>query len=505
MRAEGTMGPLAKTVIKQIESLGRDRGELAAAIDEAAGVEGASPGADEMEAKLANLLEGQSEGIDFFFDDAWRLEALSRALEIDVSTLQAARVEQEAFRVLVLDRRLDLASRRYLKRRQAKNEDRFSVIEPDDSTQEALLDAALGVRGAIVVLADEEQVPTFDEVGIETTLVYWHRRGYVLSAAEDLVPLPPAPPPKLVDDDGMPMVPHEEYEQRILEAKKSSDEQERVRAITEQGGVPTFRANELVLYLTRVLDGGGGQWIPSPAEFELFEGWLARSSEAAFWCHDSKLFYSGQGGEDVLEVLREHHRVELPTSFSRAVKRLDALNPFLCVDEVGEARFKGRWEEVRQEVSDDCGVDISGAFPSWRKRVEVRAEPRPHVFVQRAPALEAKARAALEALVARPMSIDVREADLVFVLRAMVNAALVVVPPEPFDQFYVVADLGGGRLVWARALAFVDEEPRPLRRVEDGAPWEGYEDAICLDGGDVRVWMVARTSALLATPERVER
>lgn len=498
------MGPLSKRVLKQIERRGETRRDVAEVIARDCEGEG---NVERFSSELEGLTSGREESIAFFFDEPERIEALAKAVDLELELLEELRRAQDAFRVLVIDRALDLATRRYLKRQQTKHDDRFAVIEPEGGAEgaEALRVEALRHRNALVVLSEETDPAIFVEAGLSTTEVYWHRRGYVLSATPNLVPLPPAPPPRLIDDDGVPMVALEEYEQRVLEGKPSA-EQRRVQSIVDQGGVPTFRVSEIVLYLAQKHGLTTVRWVPDPSGPSappIFESWLAREPETLLWSLEGRLFFVGPDVPEVFEVLRRHHELHKPPSFPRAVSELDELNPFLCVDEEGKPRFGGRWQEVRREVMEECGVDIEGAFGSWRARVEERARPH-HVMSQRAPALESKARAALEGLAIRPVSIDVEDAELVFVLRRLVEASLVVFPPEPSDMVHVVAHLGSDRMVWARALAFPSEQPRPLRRVDGGLPAQGYEDALCLDGGDVRLWLMRLTSLWLAGPPEEE-
>lgn len=503
------MGPLATRIGKIIESQEVDLEEVVETfLKHHENVEGADvrPEASVVESMLERLLAGERAGREFFFQDEKLLRSLSAAVELEVEDLEELREAQDAFRVLILDPRLPLAPRRYFKRQQVKNAGVFAVIEPQGRRLDDLKDAARDVPRPIVVLTDdgdESEAEQFTTEGIETSTVYWHRRGYLLEAAPELVPEPPAPPPRLVDDDGMPMIPLEDLEREILEGEDSA-EKGRVKEIFEQGGIPTFRVDDALRYLARDLDEPL-LWAKEEqldGADSLFSRWLERAKPIQVWCHDRKLFYIGKEESEALEIIREHHPVTLPPSFGAAKKRLEGLNPFLCVDEAGEPHFTGPWLEIRDMVLEECGVDIASSFPLWRERIEQRAEPR-HSITQRARAIETKARSAIESLILRPISIDVAEADIVFVLRSLAQAPLVVLPPEALDAFHVVADLGDGRMLWARALSFSDEQPRPLRRFAAGPPWDGYEDTVSLDGGDIHLWLRLHRSAWLGGDEEL--
>lgn len=389
-------------------------------------------------------------------------------------------------------------------------------------------------RSTIVVLATAGDSEYFAGADLRTTTIRKDPRGFVLEGHPDLVPLPDPPPPVLWADDATPLLPSEETERRILDSSRpySEDhEAKRIRELREKGCVPTF---ELPLAFRGARNGADAAmaqlaigavevlWQNSrrhPAyQVEgfvqgCFQVLIGASTQTYAWAHGRRIFAVGPAEELLSQRLAPHHTVSEAASIGQLRTAVSTLNPWRAAPperadpaaglsprrSAGDRRPEPRpdlepgrnWAALRQAIIRETGLDFSCVVEGWRKHIE--PEPRESAESTRRPArfrLRPSAaadaepvREAVRALLDREFDVDADDAGVLFVLRSIEKARVVLLESRA-GGFHALADMGAGNLLRVRAMRFPGEEAMPVEVL-------GAHGATVLDGGDVRVWLAS--------------
>jgi len=246
------------------------------------------------------------------------------------------------------------------------------------------------------------------------------------------------------------------------------------------------------------------------------------------WAFKRRVFAVGKYAAQVQAALGHHHKVESPPGLAGLASELRDLNPWRAPmlrsegDPPSSVRWHStgtdrdhsledappspRWMAIRTRLSQECGIDLVGAVESWRAREnpELGKEvPRPdqvqRIDAFRQMAVEAHGRAMqlLTDVSLRDFEGPLSAASIVFRIERASTAPMLVLPKHERDEFHVLADLGGGRLLRIRARRF-KEDPGPMRIVKD-------YPGVVIDGGDLRLWMHSVFDENLEGPDHRSR
>lgn len=443
-------------------------------------------------AKLSKLLHDEREGRAWL--DADRMPALAAALKVDEGTLRSWLDDSDERVELVLDPRLPPQAQSYLRERA----DRVRCVVVDGPTARLepkqvdgwIRDEAKKLRRPLVVLHDTYATGSaafFAGAELRTTTVQHHPRGWVLSAAPDLIPLPEPPPPKLVADDGRLLIP----------CKALTSHNHRVRDET-----PTFPLADALPYLARarverldiVLHDGQPlserlSWGHSRREVRdrLVDPWKNREPTVTqIWMRGDRFFASGPDAGALRGLFAPYHPeagchvFELPDWIEAERARR---NPW---------RREGEWwERVRATLEGDFGVSFD-AFTTFAREEAMKAEDELTRLLFDTEL--GGAREAILALAKRPIA---GSDHLPLLLVALSEAPLLAQSRARAEVLHVIGDVGAGWLLELRVLRFENEQGTALR-LDNG--WH--------DGGDVRVRLTTRYVEELegsARPARARR
>jgi len=363
---------------------------------------------------------------------------------------------------LVLDPRLPGKTRAYLREREAQAAGRYRLIEPPaaEAQREVLRDAARRAAQdgpALVVLAEHGDREFLETAGVRITWARPTRRGWTLTEAPDLVPLPP---PRLWDEQGRPWMP-------IAGPGGSEEDLDSIplaKALAKWFGAPppegSAPAGEAVELVDRPRLSG-----------EALEGRLDRTE---IWAQDGKLFGWGPRLDEVREKLSPWHIVEEPGDWYEAWQKAVGGNPNPW--RLEEALHQPDAPELA-ELRAKFGRIADTWVASWAQREIARlldaalAEPPPARLSPDAEA-EDRAREELRGLVERGAVSTPEAMALHFRLAAMAEAPLRSAPPAAGDRLHVWASLAGGPLVELRVVALrgAAHALRALRREARGGP-----------------------------------
>ena len=246
------------------------------------------------------------------------------------------------------------------------------------------------------------------------------------------------------------------------------------------------------------------------------------------WAFKRRVFALGKHAAQIQAALGQHHKVEAPPGLVGLISELRDLNPWRAPmlrsegDPPAAVRWhttgtdrdrtledvpaSPRWTAVRARLSQEYGIDLVGAVESWRARENPELgneHPRPDqppridTFRQMATEAHAKAMQLLTEVSLREFEGPLSAASVVFRVERASTAPMLVLPKQEHDEFHVLADLGGGRLLRIRARRF-KEDPRPMRIVKD------YPGTV-VDGGDIRLWMHSVFDENLEGPDNRSR
>jgi|GEM_PF-2341339 len=363
---------------------------------------------------------------------------------------------------LILDPRLPGKTRAYLREREAQAAGRYRLIEPPaaEAQREVLRDAAReAAQGGpvLVVLAEHGDREFLEAAGVRITWARPTRRGWTLTEAPDLVPLPP---PRLWDEEGRPWMP--------MAGPSGSDEDldsiPLAKALAKWFGVPPPEGSGPPGRVVELVDR-------PRLSAEALEGRLDRTE---IWAQDGKLFGWGPRLDEVREKLSPWHIVEEPGDWYEAWEKVVGNHPNPWPLE--EALHKPDAPELA-DLRAKFGRVSDTWVASWVQREVARllagalAEP-PLVRVSPDAAAEERAREELRGLVDRGAVSTPEAMALHFLLVAMVEAPLRSAPPAGEDRLRVWASLAGGSLVELRVVALRGEARalRALRRETRGGP-----------------------------------
>jgi len=497
--------------------------------------------------KLSKFLKGDVEGERHFMDDAERLRSLAHVVGESEERLLAL----GAVRTLVLDPRLPQDARAYLKAASVLPEAGHDCVEVDASDialssrrpeDRSELRSALRARaeenhGSIVVLHDLDDRLFFEGGQIEVTTLTQRPLGWVLSSNAALVQLPSPPAPALYDRDTGPLVPAPELIESVRAALKCLNERysrepvpetpfssEQLRRMEPRrqkadaiGAELTFRVSDLAPWLSKRngIDPGTVTWSIRSERWEREEGTLRpeelakRCFEAVtsapvqtlVWNHGERLFATGPQAEAVGSMLAPHHDVGVPRCFDPWRTALAAWNPWRTLPPSGWGHTKGpdglseRWRALADEINQEIGVQLGDVIELWRSMHAPEPLPPTPWTVRFDEDEEARCRQCLVELIARPFSLDLSGAHILFRLRLASEATLLPLPRGARDRCHFLANLGAGHLLRVRVLAYPTEEPMEIfvvRQVRDRR-----FDSAQLDGGDVHVFLEGLDDALL--------
>jgi hypothetical protein len=355
---------------------------------------------------------------------------------------------------LILDPRLPGKTRTYLREREPQAAGRYRLVEPpaSDPQREGLRDAALEASAtgpALVVLAEHADREFLEAAGVRITWARPTRRGWTLNEAPDLLPLPP---PKLWDEKGQPLMP----------------------IVGPSGSEEDIDSAPLAKALAKWF-GGGEAELPQPGEIRLVDkphlsvdALEGRLGWTEVWARDGKLWGWGPRLGELRDKLSPFHLVEEPGDWFEAWHKVVGGNPNPWPLE--EALHKADAPAL-VELREKFGRVSDTWVASWvqqeitRLLELARAEPPPALVVPDA-AAEATARRELQWLADRGTAATAEALALHFLLGAMAEAPLRVVPPAAGARLHVWAAVGGGQLVELRVLALRGEAHalRALRR-----------------------------------------
>lgn len=239
------MPTLSSFVRERMKELGLTNKQVAAAVHDDLKLGGEDVKFETIVQKLSKLLHDDPEGVGFFLKTDARTRTLASAIKSDPERLRAL-AERVA---LVLDPRLPGEVVAYLQRRSeegeaiactsislggGESEGEQSLDARRGKIREALRDAARKHSRALVVTVSSDDDDFYSGAGVTATRVEASPRGFVLTAAPELVPLPPPAPPELLRD-GRPRVSCTELTNLILDARSESKKMygDPIRALIE--------------------------------------------------------------------------------------------------------------------------------------------------------------------------------------------------------------------------------------------------------------------------------
>lgn len=230
------------------------------------------------------------------------------------------------------------------------------------------------------------------------------------------------------------------------------------------------------------------------------------------WGFKRRVFAVGKHAPLVQNALGGHHKIESPPALLGLVSELRELNPWRArmLRTEGDPPSAVRWHStgherdryledmvesprfaaLRARLSFEFGIDLMGAVESWRAREDPelgkelpRSDQPPRIDSFRQMAAEAHARAMqlLTEVSLREFEGPLSAASVVFRIERASASPMLVLPKQDRDEFHVLADLSGGRMLRIRARRF-KEDPGPMRIVRD-------YPGVVVDGGDLRLWM----------------
>jgi hypothetical protein len=391
------------------------------------------------------------------------------------------------------------------------------------AVRDALRKAARAQPGCLVVLTIDDR-SFYSAADIETTPVERHPRGFVLTACPDLVPLPEPLPPRLHDGDGAPMVPHERFEAAVRVEIETFENPPWGRGGSYRGTL--FSGEEHLLRVRDRLRETDAERLHASFRVEDILPWLAADQGVAglrpiarltfadaiadelpatyWWAREGRVVADGPGAEVVARMLRPHHEIERSDSIERFRTKLHGCNPFRM----------GAGAEIVNRFEQETGHTLEVDRELWARQVDRetllrRAEARRGAAEgaeAAAPvrwrvrpsdeAAAAEAKAQVRELLSRDFVLEPAQIALPFVLRAVLDAPVAVLPLEGHDRVHLVASLGAGRLLRVRVMFFGEEEPEPITPAAGACEY---------DGGDVHVWLVSlrlRTTSLRVSAPR---
>lgn len=363
---------------------------------------------------------------------------------------------------LILDPRLPGKTRAYLREREAQAAGRYRLIEPpaSETQRDVLREVALEAARSgpvLVVLAEHGDREFLEAAGVRITWARPTRRGWTLTEAPDLVPLPP---PRLWDEQGRPWMP-------VAGPGGSEEDLDSIplaKALAKWFGAPPPEGAAPA--------GGTVELVDRPRlSAEALEGRLERTE---IWAMDGKLFGWGPRLEEVREKLSPWHIVEEPGEWYEAWQKVVGGNPNPWPLE--EALHRPDAPELA-ELRAKFGRISDTWVASWVQREIARwleaalAEPPPAAVLPDAGA-ESRAREELRGLVERGAVSTPEAMALHFLLAAMVEAPLRAATPAAGERLRVWACPAGGPLVELRVVALRGEAHplRALRREARGGP-----------------------------------
>ena len=161
------------------------------------------------ESRVSKIMRDDDDGYAYLVDDPKRLSRFAKLMGTDADDVRR-RIESERQRLtVVLDARMKEDRVRFFQRRAQLSEGKFEIALPKvngsaDGARDAMRDLAIKSRNPVVALNSERDRDFFAGAGIDARAVIKQAPGYRLEGLEGLTaPLPP----RLFDDDGMPMVP----------------------------------------------------------------------------------------------------------------------------------------------------------------------------------------------------------------------------------------------------------------------------------------------------------
>ncbi len=474
-----------------------------------------------IEPKLTKLLKGHREGESFFLNDAKRRAAFTRAVGLPEARLMALR----SARTLVLDPALPEEPRSYLLARAEEEDAGHHCVElPDEDRGAArrfprgehlprLRDLALENPGCLVVTEDYSAKHTLEFANIKTTQLTKHPLGWLLTAAPELVPLPPPPPPRLFDHDQHPMIAHEAFEIVVrdgltrnrwgrsgegLSHSALDSIARRIREVDETASTLTFRLDEIGPWLCAQAELTEVEWLAGTRTHPAAACFLALFSESrrtiVFSHGDGEHLFAVGPDRERLHALIEPHQLKVPACFEAWRTAVETWNPWIALpvdrkrvdrwgrpssDRTADEKEKAppvRWATLAREVEAECGLKIADALPLWRERA-LPAEPSTWPVQLKD---GSRAEADLEAIarvLERPFELGVENISRLFRLKALQTSDLVMLPLSERDRAHFVAHLGAGHLLRVRLTEFPSEAPLPITAFS----------STDLDGGDVHL------------------
>jgi hypothetical protein len=457
--------------------------------------------------KLSKLLNGNDEGITYYFAESEpaRLEALAAALGTTTTEIQERRSVFARHRTLVLDPRLPEELVAFLVQQQHDPAATYTVSRPPGGHA----DPALAIRAAMLdaerplaVLLPDGIADAFRLTDLEVTTAEAVPRGYVLARHPDLVPIPPPRPLRLFDENDQPLIPIvADVTQRDVYHATGTPDQVRIlevlRRATAEGETASVPLEDAITWLTwrGGLHGNSG-YGPSP-EVVCLDGpritlrdVLGLAGEPTrLWTAARQIYAVGPHAVRLSELLAPHHRVHAPPELDNLRKETQRANP---------------WRIAELATKDDAHPlhRFASELPSWA-RDETAAWTRALLAGPTRNGRMARAeeqRAAAE----RFTGLAQREAgpdclSILFVLARLQAASLLVIEDGDGQPPAYLADLGAGNLALVR-LRETSAGPTPLVQRSPSQPSWPVRDTggpYVIDAGDVVFSIVPRTNPLL--------
>lgn len=514
------MTALAKAIQERLAELGWQQKTLAHAWYERVG----SGSPSTFVTRLSKLMNDEQDGYDFVLDDKEeRLSGLAEPLGWTPEKLRALIDAALAGTTLVLHPALPEAVAAFLLKRQEAGAYKCTQVDGAGSNggvREALRDAAKSARNSFVVVPNDRDHDFFEGAGVRTTRVELANPGYKLVALRELIP---ALPPKLHDDDGMPMVPDEAIERSCRERMSVDPRREphwqpldetdpRVRAIREadaEGRLVTFRLEDVQAehrwqpwpdaLKTRALYDALERVHPEKAkERRKYETWRTndsferREEEPWVWANGRSVFVMGPESAAV-KAIAQHHELRRVASFEPLVDALAKVMTTLNPD--GEGGMLDVSREL-EAFETETGIALDIQMADVRKLLAPNGKGKfvDGASVRVSSEADQEVRALLDDVLAREFITP--DASDVFVLQAVRDAALVHVAAKE-GTLSAVANIGAGRLLRLDTTTFAGEEPGPMRLVERTSDRQrSYNSAFwsygcTYDGGNVRITLKA--------------
>lgn len=334
----------------------------------------------------------------------------------------------------------------------------------------------------------------FKGADVHTTQVEPAKPGYRLVALPDLIP---QLPPKLHDDDGMPLVPDEATERSYRERmsvdprrdphRHPLDENDPcVRAIRQadaEGRVVTFRLENVGDWPSpeqlkiRALQDAFERVFPEKAkERRSYRSHEKRQEEPWVWAKGSDVLVLGPAS-DAVNAIAEHHQLHQVESFAPIVNALAKVMPTLNPDGDGGTLDLSRELEAFEAES---GITLDIQMSDVRALLAPRnkTEFAKGESIRMSAEADGRVRALLDDILGREFILPEKHLPSVFVLQAIRNSPLIQV--AALGELSAVANVGAGRLIRFETTTFAGEEPAPVKVVES------YDGRGTFDGGNVR-------------------